>query len=198
MIDEFFNRFDALAWEADLHHADAELIRLLERNIHRQIIDSIYALGNLPHHDDYDDWKRRISTIGRLLEQRKEQLELEKKSSSWYRHAPPLPTPNSRPSPSHHAPAAPPATKKTPTGTVFAGAGAPMDLDSLKTTNCCFNCGKVGHFCNACTKPDKRKINVSAFVMEELSAEEREELLVTLAGPAVADTDMLDTDLDFR
>jgi hypothetical protein len=194
-VDEFFNRFEALARQAGLT-AETEKIRLVERHVRCSIIDSIYATGNLPA--NYAAWKTRILTIGRLLEQRHEQLELEKKNTVFpSRHLPTTPAHHSRPSPSSHAPQTRPASKKTSSSTVFAGAGVPMDLDSLKTTNRCFDCGEVGHFRNACPKPDKRKINFRAFVMEELSLEEREELLVMLAGPSAADTDMLDTDSDF-
>ena len=57
-----------------------------------------------------------------------------------------------------------------------------MDVDKLRVNNRCFGCGKEGHFHNQCPDANKRKFNIRAFVMEELTPEEREEFLVELVG----------------
>jgi hypothetical protein len=56
-----------------------------------------------------------------------------------------------------------------------------MDVDGMRKSNLCFNCGKTGHFRRDCPVPDKRTLNVRAIAME-LSPEEKNELLATLVS----------------
>src|SRR6202048_1068285 len=67
-IDDYVSRFQALAQDANLHGHDAELIRLLKRNVDANIIDSIYASGRIPV--DFDLYEERVVTLGRLQERR--------------------------------------------------------------------------------------------------------------------------------
>jgi hypothetical protein len=176
-VDEYFNRFETLTREATLT-SDRERIRLLEMGVHPTTINAIYASGVVPNL--YDDYKTRILQFGRLQEQRREQLALTKAATTT------RPTPvahHQQQHPPHRPAPSAPHAHKTPSGTVFHGAGAPMDVDKVRTTNRCFGCGEIGHFRNACPHSDKRKVNLRAFVTEELTAEEREELLMALAGP---------------
>src|SRR5579859_5057419 len=70
LTDEFMNSFEMLLADAELSD-DAEQIRLLEKNVNRSIIDTIYGSGNLP--SNFGDYKKRVLKIGRLWEQRREQ-----------------------------------------------------------------------------------------------------------------------------
>ena len=170
-IDDFISRFESLAKDAGVDANEAELIRLLERNVKSDLIDAIYASGQLP--ENYAGYKSRVLGLGRLWEQRQEQ-----RAQEHRRHAPPMAT-TAKPSP---GPVAPQMTtdKRTPTGIVYGGRGKPMELDALRRENRCFTCGASGHFRRECPDKDKAtKINVRAMALD-LSVEEREELMRAL------------------
>jgi hypothetical protein len=172
-IDEFFNKFEMMAQDAGLATSEVEKIRLIERNVNPAIINAIYSSGTLP--TSYADYKGRILRIGRLWEQRREQISYSQK-----------PTPQTHPHIPIQRPQAPLTTEcKTPTGVVFGGQGKPMDIDGLKRDNKCFNCREQGHFRRNCPKPAQRKINVRAIAME-LTDEERLELAEALAKDEVS------------
>ena len=175
LIDEFMNSFEMLLADAELSD-DAEQIRLLEKNVNRSIIDTIYGSGNLP--SNFGDYKKRVLKIGHLWEQRREQSEMVRKS---YPYRPPQPPSRSfapivTPTPTlvQHPPTPAPSDHKTPTGIVYGGQGRPMDVDHLKRTNRCFGCGQIGHYRRDCPKPPT-KLNVRT-VMSELTGEELEEM----------------------
>jgi hypothetical protein len=68
------------------------------------------------------------------------------------------------------------------TGTVFGGAGEPMDLDEMRRKGLCFKCQKRGHLSRDC--PEKRKVIKTQVrgLFDELSAEDKKELLESLTG----------------
>ena len=93
-------------------------------------------------------------------------------------------------------PSLPAGDKQTPTGIVHSGRGVPMDVDHIRKTNVCFNCGEPGHFHKECTKP-KKPFKVRHMALN-LTDEEYQELLVELT-PIVSpenDNDFLSDFMD--
>ena len=180
-IDDFISRFESLAKDAAVEDHDTELIRLLERNVKADLIDSIYSTGDVP--TTFNNYKSRVLKLGRLWEQRQEQ-----KNQEHRRHAPSLLS-TAKPSPTH--PVMPPshsADRRTPTGVVFGGRGKPMDIDALRRDNRCFTCGVAGHFRRECPDKDKgKKVNIRSMVFD-LSKEEQDELLDALMKRDVEDS----------
>jgi hypothetical protein len=84
-------------------------------------------------------------------------------------HYQPKPTP---PKPAT-APAPMPKVKML-TGNTFGAQGQPMQVDTVKS-NCCFNCGEMGHWRKNCPKLQK-KLNIRMLAIN-LTDEEHEELL---------------------
>ncbi len=183
-IDDFISHFESLAQDAGVDGHGAELICLLLRNVKGDIIDAIYASGQLP--DQYVDYKSRILSLGRLWEQRQEQ-----KAQEHRRHAPQAAAATRPPS----NPSTLQVTdKRTPTSVIFGGHGKPMELDALRRENRCFTCGAIGHFHRECPDKDNtKKVNVWAMMLD-LSAEEREELKSALKEEEIGP----DVDQDFQ
>ena len=189
-IDEFLNNFETFLSDANIPY-DSERIRLLERNVHPNIIDAVYMSGNLP--TTYFDYKHRLLAIGRLWEQRQQQRKQSQSLSSSQTIDPTPPTPVSSDSTVINAPISTPILtpilpshpqilprpdQPTSSAITYKGHGQPMDLDTLKKTNRCFNCGRIGHFRRDC--PDKPKhIDIYRLLLE-FSDKEKEEFVHTL------------------
>jgi hypothetical protein len=69
------------------------------------------------------------------------------------------------------------------TGTTFGAQGQPMQVDAVKS-NCCFNCGEVGHWRRNCPKPQK-KLNVCMLAINLTDKEHQELLGITAEEKAV-------------
>jgi hypothetical protein len=176
-VDEFVVRLGILFHEANLTE-DAEQIRIIEKATSRALIDAIYTSGMVP--EKSADYTERILKLGRLWETRQLQTRLRSHPTPSSSRAPVKIAPTS------HAP--PPGDKHVPTGIVHGGRGAPMDIDTLKRDNRCFNCGETGHLRRNCDKPIKANVNVRSLAFN-LTDDERQALTQSLALAASVSLD---------
>ena len=66
-----------------------------------------------------------------------------------------------------------------------------MDVDKIRKSNRCFNCGETGHFRRDCTHPQKARINVRALALE-LEDDERAELVLALTSPPPVEEEVVE------
>ncbi|KAI9070044.1 hypothetical protein FKP32DRAFT_1558554 [Trametes sanguinea] len=102
---------------------------------------------------------------------------------------PPTATQTSRATPSTSQTASTSTTttstdRRDGTGVTFGGTGQPMDIDAARRRGMCFTCGQRGHIQRDCPN---RKIVVRNLV-QQLSMEDRTELLKELGATSVQDT----------
>jgi hypothetical protein len=79
--------------------------------------------------------------------------------------------------------------RQTNMGITFGGHGKAMDIDMACQENCCFNCGKVGHFSHDCHDPPKAKFNAQALALD-LTDDKKKELLEQIL-PKEENTDQI-------
>jgi hypothetical protein len=148
---------------------DAEKIRILEKSVGSNILETIYSSDN-PIPTTYDAYKDKILQLGRMRERYRQFRNITSStSSSTTTHAP-------KPAAAQfHTHIHPPADKKTGTGITYGGAGQPMEIGKTRQQIRCFNCGEFGHMRRDC--PKEKKIDIRALIagLEEELAELRVE-----------------------
>ena len=172
--EEFFQMFDQYRRAAGYQsNHDAYLIDLLERNLRYETVATIYNSGSqLP--TEYEDWKSRALLIDGL------QRRLKNVGRSGWSGQPNRPTAGSTSAATTTTTTTTSApVKKTPTGTVYGGAGQPMQIDTSRGPRVCYNCQQEGHIARNCPNPRKeRKVNIRGLVqtLGRLTVTEQEEL----------------------
>jgi hypothetical protein len=170
-IDEFFAVFNLLLNDAEIV-SDEEKIRLIERNVKTNLINSVYSGGVVPV--AYITYRACLLMVRRLWEQRAEQKALDRRGllllTVWQKREEPR-------CQELHCPDPQPTTDcATPSGTTFSGRGRPMDLDVIHHDAHCYQCSILGHFKRdfpelrkASAQP--KKFSIRAMLMD-LSADE--------------------------
>jgi hypothetical protein len=117
------------------------LISLLERQVHREMIDKMYGTDVAPP-TTYAEYKTRLNNISINIEKRKAL-----NAGNTWQTALPQQQQGQR-TRSGDSP-------RQPSG-VTPGYGAPMDVDRKRSQDRnCYNCGKPGHIAKFCREPKK-------------------------------------------
>lgn len=153
--------------------ANAEKIRILEKSVNGNILDTIYSSDNaIP--TTYNGYRDKILQLGRMRERYRQFRSITSPSSS-------SPTPHvsqqpKTPGPQFHTHIHPPADKKTGSGITYGGTGQPMDIGKTHQRLRCFNCGEFGHMRRECPKEKKVDIRNLMVELEEELAELKAEV----------------------
>lgn len=175
--DEFFQHFETYRRQAgytsDKGSFDDYLIRILERNMNRDLVTRVHAAENVI--DTYDKFKDRAMRQDAIM-RRLEDIPQPKK---------PTPTHSTRPhapSPAQFTPRPPqPVEKRTSSGMVFGGSGQPMDVDKARMRGRCYLCGTPGHRQFDCPNRNKEQIRQ---MVSEMTPDVRNAWLEELGVPA--------------
>lgn len=155
--EAFFQRFELnrrAAGYIDGH--DHYLIQVLEMNLKRDIVKSIYT-QELP--EDYEGWKRRAVQIDQQYRRWNSMFPASNERRQW------TPKPSGQEA-RHEAP-------RPSGGRTFPGMGEPMDIDRRRAQGLCFNCGEKGHMARNCPKPRAQRTRQVA--AEEEACQKTEE-----------------------
>src|SRR5205823_6253168 len=141
--EEFFQKFELNRRAAGYSTGhDSYLIELLERNLKRDIVNTIYT-QDLP--EDYEGWKRKA-------------IRLDQQERRWRSMFPTTASPRftpcqGNPTSTSTPPAPRPMALNQGQGTTFPGLGQPMDVDRRRAKTVCYNCQGKGHMARNCCNP---------------------------------------------
>jgi hypothetical protein len=187
-IDEYLTWFEFTCGRAGLTD-EKEKINILVEHVSPVVMRTVHNSDMVP--TKFLDFKKRVQNVGR----NQERYELKRRRQAP-RPSPPAPSrfhPTPAPSRSYSAPQHPPPQPhyvRTGTGKTYTGTGKAMEVDALKKTSVCFNCGKAGHFRNKCKEPRKKTLNVRG-VSLQLSLEEKAQLMDLLSQELASDAPSL-------
>ena len=168
----FFERFEILVATAQYELTDIHVLQKIERAVRFSLIDDIYRNPNLP--TTFKEWKDRIINLDEMQVRRDEAKKAWTAYSSGKSQTSSAVTKNTGPVGSS-------GDKKDSTGTLFGGAGKPMDFDKARKERLCFNCGGTGHMARDCPKKD-RKFQVRQ-LWQGMSEADRAELFKDFSAP---------------
>ena len=119
------------------------LISLMEKLIHRDMLDRMYGMDIAPP-TTYTKYKTRLNNISINIERRKAL------NAGTYTYG-------TAPVQQQQGQGCSSGDSTRPSAGVTSGAGAPMDVDRKRSrSNACYNCGKPGHIAANCRSPKKQ------------------------------------------
>jgi hypothetical protein len=148
---------------------EAEKIRILEKSVGSNILETIYS-SDSPIPVTYETYKNKVLQLGRMRERYRQFRNITHPTSS---STTPTLQPKVATTPQFHHHFHPAADKKTGTGITYGGAGQAMDIGKTRQKLRCFNCGEFGHMRRDCPKEKGIDIRTLMAGLEEELAELR-------------------------
>lgn len=171
---EFFQKFEIYRSDAGYTaNHDQHLICLLEKALNKGLIDVMYNAETIP--TTYEEFRDKAIRIDGNLQRRKA-------ADTRFNASTPNTFKAQKPATTTTTTTQVVQTKRDATGTIFGGAGQPMEISEAKRKGLCFKCGVKGHMSRDC--PNRNKVEIRQIV-GGMTAELKKEWLEALGAEAV-------------